>query len=545
MAELQDQSQRLPRRTLYMTLGCLTASLFVSFFDQTAITTAIPSISQSFPNSKLINSWVGTSYLIANTNFQLVYGRFSDIFGRKQVFLFSLACLLVGNLISGFSQNPIMLFVFRGISGLGGGGINCLVMITFSDLLTTRERGKYFGFVALSTSLGNGIGPLIGGALSQKASWRWAFWISCPVAVFCGALVVFFVPLKQVKGSFREKIPQLDWNGFSLSLIGTIFVLVAISGGGETWAWNSATFIVIIIIGGLASIAFLVVEARFAKIPMIPLHLFKHYQRLFLFLMCFLMGWAYFVDIYYFPIYLQNIRDWDPIMSGVLQLPATCSSSVFGILAGFVNSKTGKYVECLYFGGAMWCLGTGLKIHFGLDSNVGLLVGSNLVQGLGIGFTFQPTLLSLLSHSDHKDRAVVTGLRNFFRCFGGSVGLIISGLAFNSYMRGQLNDLDIDRDLIDSIISDGSMIKTLHGEIKRQVLEAYLQGFRHIMIILTSLSGFMFILSFLARDNKNSEEEKVQKETPMVSDKQDVSLETSERVSTDETSKASKTSKEI
>ncbi|EGV61709.1 hypothetical protein CANTEDRAFT_109342 [Yamadazyma tenuis ATCC 10573] len=505
---LQDQSQRLPRRTLFVTLGCLTASLFVSFFDQTAVTTAIPSIAKDLSDSSTISSWVGTSYLIANTNFQLLYGRLSDIFGRKQVFLFSLLCLLVGNLVSGFSNNPIMLFVFRGISGLGGGGINCLVMITFSDLLTTRERGKYFGFVALSTTLGNGIGPLIGGVLSEKASWRWTFWISCPISVVCGLLVICFVPLKPVTGSFKEKLKQLDYLGFFLSLVGTIFVLVAISGGGDNWPWKGAIFITLIVIGSLACIGFLLSEHYLAKIPIIPLHLFNHFQRSYLFLMCFLMGWAYFVDIYYYPLYLQNVRGWSPIMSGVLQLPSTSSSSVFGIIAGFINSKTGHYVRCLYFGGAMWCLGTGLKILFGLHTSPGLLVGANLIQGLGIGFTFQPTLLALLSHSNNHDRAIVTGLRNFFRCFGGSVGLIISGIVFNTIFKSRLRHLNLSDTEIEHIISNPDFSSISNKILSHEVKKAYLHCFKTIMIILTAMSAAMLVLSLMTKDGKEPETEK-------------------------------------
>ncbi|ODV84154.1 hypothetical protein CANARDRAFT_201368 [[Candida] arabinofermentans NRRL YB-2248] len=503
--ELQDQSQRLPRKTLMITLGCLTASLFVSFFDQTAITTAIPTIGSDMKNSSLINSWTGTSYLISNTNFQLLYGRISDVFGRKQVFLFSLLCLFVGNLVSGFANNPTLLFVFRAISGLGGGGVNCLVMITFSDLLTTRERGKYFGFVAVSTALGNGAGPLIGGVLTQDASWRWAFWISCPVCIACSVLVIFFVPLKPVTGSLTSKLKMIDWAGFLFSMISTVLFLVSISGGGDSWSWNSAVFISLIVISGLGFFAFLYSEMKLASIPMIPLRLFAELHRAILFAMCFMMGWAYFVDIYYYPLYLQNLRGWSPIMAGVIQLPATCSSSIFGVFAGFVNTATGRYVECLWFGGAMWTLGVGLKIMFQMHSSVGLLVGANLVQGLGIGFTFQPTLLALLSHSDAADRSVVTGLRNFFRCFGGAVGMIISGLIFRSTFKSSMETFLTDNStLILNIIGKPSIMRSLDDSIKSKVLHSYLQSYKIIMIILTALSGVMFLVSIVTKDGKDT-----------------------------------------
>lgn len=504
--ELSDQTQRLlPKKTLFIVLGCCTASLFVSFFDQTAVTTAIPTLGEAMNDTSMVNTWIGSSYLIANTNFQLLYGRFSDIFGRKLVMLFSIGCLIIGNLVSGFSTNPIMLFVFRSLSGLGGGGINCLVMITFSDLLTTRQRGKYFGFVAVSTTLGNGLGPLIGGILVQKTDWRWVFWISCPIGVACGLLLILFVPFKSVEGDFKSKLKKLDWFGSLTSLMSTIFILVAVSGGGKTWSWNSAIFIALIVLGSISTVVFVLLENYYATIPMIPMVLFTNFQRNILFLMCFLMGWSYFVDIYYFPLYLQNVRGWLAIMSGVIQLPGTASSSVFGIIAGFVNSKTGKYVECLYFGGAMWVAGTGIKICFDFHTSIALLVCLNLIQGLGIGFTFQPTLLALLANSSDEDRAVVTGIRNFFRSFGGAVGLIITGVIFDNYFRNKL--MKIVPDQADKLALDISLIKQFDNDTKQRILEAYMASFKLIMIILTAISGAMFIASFLARDKKESEDD--------------------------------------
>ncbi|CUM64824.1 uncharacterized protein PRCAT00002438001 [Priceomyces carsonii] len=516
--EIQDQSQRLPKKILFTALGCLTASLFVSFFDQTAITTAIPSISDDLGNAQLLNSWIGSSYLIANTNFQLLYGRFSDIFGRKQVLLFSLFCLFFGNLISGFSRNPEMLFVFRGISGMGGGGINCLVMISFSDLLSTRERGKYFGFVAASTALGNGLGPLIGGVLSLKASWRWVLWITCPISVLSGLLVIFFVPLKQVSGSFKEKLRLLDWAGFLSALVSIILCLVSVSGGGESWSWSSCTFIVLIVISVVAFVVFVISE-KFSSLPMIPLNIFCDLQKSILFLICFIMGWAYFVDMYYYPLYLQNVRGWSPIMSGLLQLPATCSSSIFGIAVGFINSKTGYYVRCVWLGGALWCLGTGLKIMFKKNSHIGLLIGSNLIQGLGIAFTFQPTLLALLSHSSSEQRAVVTGLRNFFRCLGGAVGIICSGIIFREIFKKRLNSILDDKTLIDQIISNPSLTQKFTSKYLRdQVMEKYLNSFTDIMISLTAVSGFMLLTSLIIKDGKDDEN----KLLPDITDQQEI-----------------------
>ncbi|KAG2733908.1 hypothetical protein G9P44_003433 [Scheffersomyces stipitis] len=499
IAGLTDQSQTLDRKKLLLTLSCLTASLFVSFFDQTAVSTAIPSISKDLHHAFLINSWTSTSYLIANTNFQLLYGRFSDIFGRKQIFVFSLVCLMVGDLGCGFAKNPTMLFIFRGLSGIGGGGVNCLVMITFSDLLSPRQRGKYFGIVAAATSAGNGIGPFIGGLLSEHASWRWAFWLSCPICLVCGLLLILFVPLKPVEGSFKKKIKLIDWFGFITSMIFSVLFLVAISGGNESWPWKSATFISLIIISSIAFFCFIGVEQYYAEIPLIPLRLFTDLQRFLLFLSCFSMGLAYFVDIYYLPLYLQNYRGWQPMIAGVIQLPATCTSSIFGVVVGQINSRTGRYVQCLWAGGALWALGSGLKLMYDSNTSIGYIVGTNIIQGCGIGFTFQPTLLALLANSDSADRAVVTGLRNFFRCFGGSVGLVISGIAFNATLRSQLRS-KVPLSVTEAVVSNPAVMQDLNGDVRIHVFEAYLKSYKTVLFILIAFSGLTFLVSILTRD---------------------------------------------
>ncbi|KAK6459506.1 major facilitator superfamily domain-containing protein [Scheffersomyces xylosifermentans] len=419
--KLSDQSQTLGRKKLLVTLSCLTASPFVSFFDQTAVSTAIPSISEDLHHAFLINSWTSTSYLIANTNFQSLYGRLSDIFGRKQVFLFTLLCC-------GLATSASMLFIFRGISGMGGGGVNSL-------------RGKYFGIVAAAPSAG---------LLSEHASWIWAFWISCPICFLCALL--------PEEGSLVNKLKLIDWLGF-------VLFLVTLSGRGQLWPWKSTIFIVLITISIICFVIFILVERFYAEIPIIPV---------FLFLMCFPMGLAYFVD---------NYRGRHPLLAGAIQLPATCTSSIFGIVVGQINSRTGRYLS------------------YSSESSIGFIVGTNIIQGCGIGFTFQPTLLALSANSDTSDRAVVTGLRNFFRCFGGSVGLVISGIVFNSLLKSNLEDI-IPSNVISSVISNPAFMKGLVGNDKELVFDAYLKSYKMVLYILVSTLGITLLSSILIKDNK-------------------------------------------
>lgn len=170
-------------------------------------------------------TWVGTSFLIAYTAFLLVNGRLSDIFGRKGCLLLSLALLGVGDLLCGFARSAVMLFVFRAVSGVGAGGVNSLVMVVVSDITTLKERGKYQGYLEIMIALGNGLGPLIGGAFSENVSWRWTFWLVVPLAGVAAGVVTLLLPQTKVEGDWRTKIAQIDYFGVFAGM-GTVLLLL-------------------------------------------------------------------------------------------------------------------------------------------------------------------------------------------------------------------------------------------------------------------------------------------------------------------------------
>lgn len=225
LRDTQDQSLLLsPKRRIVIFIS-LALSLFVSFLDQTSVSTSMPAIGRDLNASSTI-SWVGTSFLIANTAFQLVNGRLSDIFGRKGCLMTSLALLAFGDLLCGFAQTSIQLFVFRAIAGIGAGGVNSLVMVIVSDMVTLRERGKYQGYLETFIALGNGIGPLIGGVFSEKVTWRWSFWFVTPVSALTLMNLFFLLPQPQVDGNWKSRLLVVDFLGMSLSIGMILFLLV-------------------------------------------------------------------------------------------------------------------------------------------------------------------------------------------------------------------------------------------------------------------------------------------------------------------------------
>lgn len=227
---LHDQTNILPRSQLLVVFATLSVTLLIAMIDQNGISVTLPTIAADLDAGNTI-SWAGTSSLLANTTFQMLYGRLSDIFGRKAIFLSTVGFLAVADLLCGFSQNPTMLYVFRGIAGIGGGGINNLALIIVSDIVSLEERGKYQGINGAMIGLGNLLGPFLAAAFVENATWRAFFWMLSPLGVLAGILSWFYIPNKSPVGSFKENASRIDYAGSVASSLGAILLLIPISGG--------------------------------------------------------------------------------------------------------------------------------------------------------------------------------------------------------------------------------------------------------------------------------------------------------------------------
>ncbi|KAK6076430.1 major facilitator superfamily transporter [Seiridium cupressi] len=264
-----NQRSPLSGKRLMITFPTLCAALFVSFFDQTSVSTSIPAISAELSTGEA-TSWIGASFLISSTAFQLINGRLSDLFGRKNLLLASLVLLGFGDLLCGFAKTAEQLFAFRAVAGIGGGGVNSIVMIIVSDITTLQNRGKYQGIIGAVLALANGIGPFLGGAVIERATWRWVFWMVPMLAIPAAFIIWFALPLRYDRGNYAEKVKKIDFGGIALSLAAVLLVLVPLSGAGISYAWNSATFIAIFVVGILVWVAFVLVEWKVAKVPIMP-----------------------------------------------------------------------------------------------------------------------------------------------------------------------------------------------------------------------------------------------------------------------------------
>ena len=434
---LHDQTNLLRGSVLIFTFCILAFGLLFCFIDQNGIAVTLPQVGKDLHAEDKI-SWAGTSNLIANTTFQVLYGRLSDLFGRKIVITSCFALLAVSDLVCGFAVNSTMLFVFRGLSGVATGGVMSLCMMIVSDIVTLEQRGNYQGILGSMVGLGNIAGPLLSAAFTQRTTWRAFFWFLAPLAAICGVVDWFMLPNNMPKGNFRESLKKIDYLGVLTGSAGLILLLIPISGGGTYFQWDSALVIGMLTAGGIMILVFILVEWKVAKLPMMPVYLWKNTVVAALLVQSFIMGIPFYAYIWFAPLYFQNVKGMSPLMSAVHTIPLVAPQAVFSTCAGRYISVYKRYGEVLWAGFALFTLGAGLICMWDRWTSTALTVIYFVIMGTGTGFVLQPTLVALQAHCIKAHRAVVISNRNVLRSSGGAVGLAMAAAVLQNALKTAL-----------------------------------------------------------------------------------------------------------
>ncbi|KAI0123696.1 putative efflux pump antibiotic resistance protein [Xylariales sp. AK1849] len=483
---LQNQSHSLPQKRLLVIFPALALIQFTSFLDQTAISTSLPAIASALDTGSSI-SLVGASFLITSTSIQLINGRLSDIVGRKASLVTALSIMGVGNLLCGLSATPVDLFAARAFTGFGAGAINALVQIAIADITTLEQRGYYFGLVGMAVAFGNGLGPVIGGMLTQTMGWQWAFWFVCPLCVIA---IIYLISVWPTSNStcaeYRiwDKLKLVDWVGALASLLGIALLLIPISQGGSSISWDSPATIGMLVAGGILFGAFLTVEWRFAKLPLLPAQLFYYGRSTnILIYVNVLIGWIYWGNLFVLPLYLQNVRGSSPAQAGVLILPMVITHGLTSGLTGIVISMFGHYKPIIVTGAVCWALASVEKMHFDQATPIWKIVVVGVFDGVGVGCSLQPVLVGIFAGSNTEDRAVLTGLRNFLRDLGGATGTTVSGAVLSNVLSGQLKST-FTPGLIAKLTSSAFALDDLDltDEEKNMISQAYMNGLHGVFV---------------------------------------------------------------
>ncbi|KAM3070828.1 hypothetical protein ACMFMG_009746 [Clarireedia jacksonii] len=497
-----EQSNHLPHKKLMQVFPLLALAQFTAYLDQTSISAAVPIIGEALHLGPQL-SWVATSYLLATTAVQLLNGRLSDIFGRKQLLLVSLGILATGNLVCGFSNTPAMLFTFRAVSGLGGGAITALVQIIASDVTTLQQRGKYNGFIGLSVSFGSGLGPLLGGIMASKVSWRWTLWYDVPWLIILSIMLFIVLPSSKMAAGTKARLGMIDWIGVAISVAAIVLLLIPLSQGGSAFAWNSSLVIAMLAIGVVTFAVFLAVEWKVAKLPIMPLHLFRNGLSCnILLIQNVLFGIVFWGNLFYMPIYLINVRGYTAIMAGAIIMPMVGSQGLGSILSGLVISHTKRYNPVMILGQWVWALLLIPQAFYSRTTPIWAICLVGFFQGLGTGCCFQPSLVAILAHSRRADRAVLNSLRNFLRTMGGSLGLTLASTILNNVLKARLRGV-VSSSVADTITTSINQLDSLGlSAVQRSaVLDAYMASVRTVFMLYAPLIGACALAALLVCDN--------------------------------------------
>ncbi|KAJ7683216.1 cephamycin export protein cmcT [Mycena rosella] len=451
--QLTDQTNYLPRRKIITVfLACASVGT-VGLLDETMISVALPTISSELGAGSQI-SWVAAAFFVTSTACQVLYGRLSDIWSRKIVLFALMFIFFVGNIASGFSQTFVQLLVFRAISGIGGGGLSTVAQIIVSDVVSLRERGKYQGILGISVAISYGCGPVLGGLFVEHSTWRWIFWLTLPLTVLSAIAVYFFMPLKTVDGDWRQKLQRIDFMGSLLILLASTLLVLSLTWASGSYQWQSPHVVAPLVVGCAISVAFIVWEWKVPAFPVIPMYIFKKRIVIGAGITQTINGFLTVVQVFYLPTFYQLAYGYSPVKSGLLVLPLTLVQTAASTGSGLIVTATGRYRELILAGWAIWAVGLGLMATLNERSSLGQQIGYSLLTGIGVGQTFQPSLVAVQGALERKDMAVVTAMRSFARNIGGTIGLAITGTIVNGILESYVSTLDISPELRRSIIDN-------------------------------------------------------------------------------------------
>ncbi|MEU4801124.1 MDR family MFS transporter [Actinosynnema sp. NPDC023587] len=414
----------LTHRQILTILSGLLLGLFLAALDQMIVATAMKTIADEL-NGQTLQAWATTAYLITATISTPLYGKLSDIYGRKPMYLTAISLFLAGSLLCGIANSMYELAAFRAVQGLGAGGLMSLAMAILADITSPRERSKYTGYFMAVFGIASVAGPVVGGLFAGletflgTAGWRWVFLINVPVALIALVVVgkVLNIPHKRVNH-------RIDFLGAATITIGLVPLLVVAEQGRE-WGWASGTSITMYVVGVLGLVAFVFVQKRMGDEALLPLRLFRRQTFSLGNTVNFLLGVGMFGGMVSLPLYLQIVKGYSATQAGLMMLPLTLGIMTAAGTSGQYTAKTGRYKVFPVVGLGLMAVTLFAFSTIGTDTpSWGPLV-LMFFMGAGLGLCMQTLLVAIQNDAEPRDMGVATASATFFRQIGGTVGTAV------------------------------------------------------------------------------------------------------------------------
>ncbi|KAK5045205.1 hypothetical protein LTR84_009538 [Exophiala bonariae] len=442
--ELADEPST---KKLIAIMGSLWVGVFFAALDTTIVATLSAPISSSF-NSLTLLSWLASGYLIANAACQPLSGKLTDIFSRRTGLIFSNVFFALGTLICGLAPNAQTIIAGRVVAGIGGGGLTCIATFVTSDLVPLRKRGVWQGYGNLVYGLGMGSGGVVGGALENWLSWRWAFLLQVPFVIVSTVLVVFLLDHQVLSTAptsattTRSALRRIDFLGATLLVTSLVLLLLGLNTGGNQLPWFHPLIITSLVLSITTLALFLYLEAspQWIPEPMIPVLVIARSRTV---LAAYLTNWfstmSSFLALYYIPLYLE-IRGESSTAAGLRLVPFAIAMSVGSLGSGILMRATGVYYWQSAASMALFVVGAALIASFTLTSPAWTTYVFPAPLGIAYGSMLTVTLVAMISAVDHEHQAVVTAASYAFRSTGSTIGITVAGAVFQNILTAELRD---------------------------------------------------------------------------------------------------------
>jgi EmrB/QacA subfamily drug resistance transporter len=417
----------MTHRQILLVIYGLMAGMFLSSLDQTIVGTAIRTIGDDLHGLDQ-QAWVTTAYLITSTITVPLYGKLSDVFGRRPLFIFGIVVFIAGSLLSSFSTSMLMLAAFRAFQGLGAGAMMSLPLAIMGDILAPRERAKYQGYFFAVFGISTVIGPLVGGLFAGASQilwvdgWRWVFLINVPVGVIALLMVIAFLHLPKVAAA-RVK-PRIDWWGAAAVIVALVPLLLVAEQGRE-WGWTSFASIACYVIGAVGAASFILIESLMKQDAIIPLKLFRSRTFSMATVLGVLVGFGMFGAMLTIPLYLQIVVGLSPTASGFALIPMVVGLMIAALSSGQITARTGRYRIFPVTGTLFTAIGFVFLTFLKYDSPLWFLMIGIFIIGLGLGQLMQSLVLASQNSVQATEMGVASSAATFFRQIGGTLGTAI------------------------------------------------------------------------------------------------------------------------
>ncbi|KAH9809316.1 Sugar transporter [Teratosphaeria destructans] len=489
-----------PGIRFYLAFSALAALSLVVALDGTSISVALPVIAKALDGSATGAFWAGTAFMLGSTVFLPIFATFSNIFGRKHITLFAIGLFFAGCVVAGAAQNMAMMLVGRAIQGVGGGGITAMTNVLLTDLVPLRYRGNWIGILGAMWAVGSVSGPVIGGALSHKSTWEWIFYLNLPFILTSFVLVVFFIVLRAVPTSFAEKVRRADWIGAILFVASITSMLVPLTWGGLTYAWDSWRTITPLGYGFVGLIILAYHERFIAMEPIIRAAVFGNRTANIAYLATALHGMVLWCLLYYQPLYFEGVRGFSPILAGVALFPATFTVAPMAILSGILISKFGRYRWAIWGGWITTTLGVGFMCAIDTDTQLVQIVLTDLCAGVGLGSLFPALQFQLQSASPASYLANAVAMFCFSRGLGQTLGIAIGGNIFQNSLKQKLSEQPLFASRAAELATDATalvawMKDAEPGDARTIMRAAYTDSLRLVYIVMACFACGAAVLS--------------------------------------------------